>query len=1360
MRKFASITLLALLLIGMFTFASNVRSVGTITVPDDYPTIQQAIIAAASGDTIFVRSGTYFEHVVVNRTVSLIGENKTTTIIDGNGSGAVLVSGRNVGIRGFTIRNSYSGIELTRGNSVHLSLSASINDNIIKNSYYGIYIYTNSKNNSIAYNVVSNCDIGILVKGIDNVVEGNTISNCSDTGVRLDLYSSNDKVINNIVTANLGRGIEIDSTIGGNYLADNLVSRNRWGIQFRSGTGTNNIMRNNSLSDNVWNLDFFIIPSVLSGFVQDIDSSNTIDGKPIYYLVNRHNVTIPENAGFVAMVNSTDIVMKNLNITNWVQGVICVYSNRILMQNVSANMYEIRVCSQIVVENSSGSMRFRNTTGSMIANSHGISVQAELSDDCRIFNNLNSSIYLSGSSNNTIENNSGGTLSLSAYIVSPAKPALPSKNNMVTYNTVTGIEIRASHNNTICNNTIVSFSGNVWNYTAGILFAGACNNTVKYNSIAGAARGIAFEISQQMNRNNILIGNRITNNTIGIMLTATMNNVLKENAIAGSRYYFGGDVVDNDIDASNTVNGKSVYIFADQNDLVIDPSTHPNIGYLALADCKNVVIRNLTLTNNIEGLLLFNTQNVTAINCTLKENIVGSVITGFFNKILNSTISNNLHGITLEQSGGNNTVSGNTIQNNTYRNIAPADPRFEAGYGPPAYLQTVVYSWTYGGCYIESYNNTITSNVITNNEKGVVLYSGGNTFRGNILTGNRFNIDFQGAWTRGYLRQFNQDMDPSNLIEGRPIYYWINQHDKQVPEPAGFVVLVNCTKITIKNLNITHNKMGIVLAGTNSTEITNVTITDCLYGIFIRNILSELPSIDPLISSVYNTIANCTLTNNGVGVAVFGVNQTSITKSMISKNMIGIWLLSGSDNQIKSNIITNNTVPKLGISPWPFPAGEGPPSILLWRDWGGIVLEASSNIIVGNTMAYNDVGLSAGYALTGGSGNWIYHNNFINNTDQLWVGSKNFWNVGYPRGGNFYSDYMGTDNYGGSNQNEPGPDGIGDTPHDLPLRPGLHFSMTPEEIKALEAQDKYPLMHPWSSLPVHNMNTGAGYATIQEAINANETVNGHTIFVEEGIYNEHVDISKSLSLFGENRLSTIIDGSQTGTVMSIRANDVEISGFTIQNGGKEPWTNYGACIQITGNSSILRENTLRNSTYGIEIEGCNVTIMCNRIEDNFKGIDILFSLGNNTISGNTVTNSIWYGIEIIYSSNNTIFKNRFINNNQSTYTTGSINKWDNGIEGNYWSDYTGVDSDHNGIGDSPYVIDANNQDDYPLISPYVRGDYNHDGKVNMTDVDMIRQTWQCKQGEANYNPNADFNMDGIISIKDLAIIGVNWQEHV
>ena len=92
----------------------------------------------------------------------------------------------------------------------------------------------------------------------------------------------------------------------------------------------------------------------------------------------------------------------------------------------------------------------------------------------------------------------------------------------------------------------------------------------------------------------------------------------------------------------------------------------------------------------------------------------------------------------------------------------------------------------------------------------------------------------------------------------------------------------------------------------------------------------------------------------------------------------------------------------------------------------GFFIAGSDNLIVNNLLSGNNIGIE--YTLGSGFGNLIYHNMF-NNTNQVTSFSFNFWNVSYPLGGNYWSDYNGTDNYSGPNQDIPGSDGVGDTPY-------------------------------------------------------------------------------------------------------------------------------------------------------------------------------------------------------------------------------------------------------------------------------------------------------------------------------------------
>ena len=99
----------------------------------------------------------------------------------------------------------------------------------------------------------------------------------------------------------------------------------------------------------------------------------------------------------------------------------------------------------------------------------------------------------------------------------------------------------------------------------------------------------------------------------------------------------------------------------------------------------------------------------------------------------------------------------------------------------------------------------------------------------------------------------------------------------------------------------------------------------------------------------------------------------------------------------------------------------------------------------------------------------------------------------------------------------------------------------------------------------------------------------------------------------------------------------------------------------------------------------------------------LYSSSNNVFSGNTISSNDDYGMYLAsYSSNNTICSNNF--NNTHQVWSDSKNVWHDGDEGNYWSDYTGQDPNADGIGDSAYDIEKNNQDNHPLMGMF--SDFN------------------------------------------------------
>jgi nitrous oxidase accessory protein len=280
------------------------------------------------------------------------------------------------------------------------------------------------------------------------------------------------------------------------------------------------------------------------------------------------------------------------------------------------------------------------------------------------------------------------------------------------------------------------------------------------------------------------------------------------------------------------------------------------------------------------------------------------------------------------------------------------------------------------------------------------------------------------------------------------------------------------------------------------------------------------------------------------------------------------------------------------------------------------------------------------------------------------------------------------------------------------------------------------------TLPVHNVNTALDYATIQAAVDAAETVNGHTVLVDAGIYSEHLVLSKSLRLLGNGSSTTTIDGGGTAAVVTVVADAVFIKGFSISNGllGIFLDHSYNSSLlenNVTGirdfyavyashsdycrieknlvgpnlGAGILVTNSLNfevsgNYVHGNEGYGLNANasmgglIRQNDVSNNsYDGIGLGEGCQNCTIAMNNVSDNQLYGLWLDSdSTGNLIYGNSIVRNSKQA-SVYLANRWDNGFEGNFWSDYSGVDADHNGIADVPLTIADNNTDNKPLMGP-------------------------------------------------------------
>ena len=165
-------------------------------------------------------------------------------------------------------------------------------------------------------------------------------------------------------------------------------------------------------------------------------------------------------------------------------------------------------------------------------------------------------------------------------------------------------------------------------------------------------------------------------------------------------------------------------------------------------------------------------------------------------------------------------------------------------------------------------------------------------------------------------------------------------------------------------------------------------------------------------------------------------------------------------------------------------------------------------------------------------------------------------------------------------------------------------------------------------------------------------------------------------------------------------------------------------ILYESSSNSISENVMVGNLMngeGIVLHWSSNNSICgNSISNCRRGIQLAYS-NNNSLSRNSVTNSTYQGIYLEETSYNSIYHNSFSNNSDQVYVEyryvdPSINVWDDGYPsgGNYWSDYTDVDFNNDGIWDHPYIIDADNQDRYPLTNPWrarARGIFDDDFEI-------------------------------------------------
>jgi parallel beta-helix repeat protein len=392
------------------------------------------------------------------------------------------------------------------------------------------------------------------------------------------------------------------------------------------------------------------------------------------------------------------------------------------------------------------------------------------------------------------------------------------------------------------------------------------------------------------------------------------------------------------------------------------------------------------------------------------------------------------NGFTLK---GNNNSTGVFIKN--INNVTVQNMQIN-GFSKAIYLLTDVYMEITG-------SHKIFSNNISNSDYGIYIqHSTKNVIKNNQMN-DTGNIMITYSPLLSDLPSFVNNVDSSNTANGKPIIYWVNQHNKVVPSNAGQVILVQCTNIEVQNLNLTGNSCSLMLVYTENSNVTKNSIkNNSVYGVYVFRSSENRITENKIEKGNYgcylwyssnNIISeNIFTANSQNGIHIFGSNNNFIKANEVTMNSQGVYIESQSvdnsvlDNRIQENIeygvtvswSSNNTISENDIG----------------RNGNGIFIDNSANNkITGNTVKEN-----TGWGIRlkdQQKNNVIYHNYFIDNNNHgmqvsipgLWTpdtwdpGNPNVWDDG--KKGNYWSDYLSRYPNATKNQDT----GIGNTPYHI-----------------------------------------------------------------------------------------------------------------------------------------------------------------------------------------------------------------------------------------------------------------------------------------------------------------------------------------
>ncbi|MEM3207845.1 MAG: right-handed parallel beta-helix repeat-containing protein [Halobacteria archaeon] len=519
----------------------------------NFTRIQDAINAATPPDVVFVLNGTYNESVVINRSISVVGESAANTTIDGQGQNftvSISIGSDNANLTDFTIRNGSTGVlvEANRtrvlnntirehatpfllGIGVHLLLSneTTIQNNTITANDLGLLSSGSERSLVLQNNISQNPGSGIVVTEIfvcgppsvpcafgtppvlsrDSRVAGNVVSN--NSGVGISSAGFNNLIEGNEANGNGGVGLGASQ---GNVTFRNNTARNNANCNFATGFSRNVTVVGNELTGSSFGMCL----------VENPGSGHNISG---------NNVSDNAQGGIVLATRAEErsennTIANNTLLRNAVAGIVILATAEKPTAGVASNYTVANNTAMLSQGPISGTLSPLGGPGGIIA----VALSNSTLRGNTVVSNLRSGILLNIGSNNTVaENNasSNGDRGIAVVNAPLFPPGGPSVANRVRQNTAS--------NNTVGilvdNSTDGALDSNNASYNSedGIRLRDAPNSSLTNNIVRNNTR---YGIYVDRSDNTPTMGNDARFNGVhGIFYNTTTNLTVTGNTVIG-----------------------------------------------------------------------------------------------------------------------------------------------------------------------------------------------------------------------------------------------------------------------------------------------------------------------------------------------------------------------------------------------------------------------------------------------------------------------------------------------------------------------------------------------------------------------------------------------------------------------------------------------------------------------------------------------------------------------------------------------------------------------------------------------------------------------------------------------------------